>query len=1151
MECIDPTIGEYSLARDALEDPELREAVEKHLQECRYCQMEAAQYGACVEVAKRELANHISSEEIVAFVNDPSEPTLSVEQKRHIEDHLLVCRHCRSLVNQLPPVNDLLAAFEAGEQLPLPEGWDKAREDKFVERLQKTLATQKAQAESDEVERNAPAAMPVAAGSARLSLTQRPKLFFVSLSAPARAGVAATLVALIALPFIYWLTRAPQPGFDPRYGIPYRSASGVALITPEDGATVGVYQEFRWQPVSSARGYTLTIRERATGRIVLQAPTMSASYLLIERDAQNLANAVQYEWFITARVDSTEVQSPTRQFTFTEPTRSLSHVDFPQQRRESLKARARSGNQATRDVLLRDIESYIAEHRGAQTPDRAWALGFRGFILYFSNKRNEAAASYREAITLWEAIGIPSVLDYAGSLINYALASQDAGHLDEALTFYQKASTLLRSRDEDDYLKLRSTCLLNLGTLYRLVGLPRQAQQVYQEALDIDRRLNNMGNVAEELGNIGNLLVDELGDPQSGVTRLEEAVGIHRAIAEREGEPRSTMADALDGLAVAYRMLGDPRRALMIFEEALLVDRRLENEAGVLATTNNVADLLMTELGDTHAALERYREALDIIARNDDANPDDVWRTYDGLGRAQLSLGNLAAAEEQFNKALETIYSLRSTLNEREFRQHFRALRTSPHYGIALLRTRQNDTAGLFSAIEAGRATTLREAGQRRVDNSGGNPSMATVSLADLQSALNDGEMALQYLFGAPTDRLILLAVTRNSATWYLLSTGKATDSLVRDVINGVLGGRTEIASEQGQLIELSRQLLPAALIETLRQQNINRVIISPDGSLNNLPLEALKIALRGDESDYLLRWFTISTVPSLSWWMNARHQWNATNNNLGDVLAIADPYIAEGGCRARSAIVNEYLAFRAAPDWSPLRFSRNEVNVVARYANHNSLVLRNHEAQSSRFIAAQPVNFKILHFATHALSGGTLDTSMLLFGCAGEMDVLNGSEIEDLELNGQLVVLSVCDASAGDTLSNEGNDSLMSGFLLAGAGCVVASRWRVRDDIPVELMETFYDQLSRGSTVDEALRTAKLRYLENTDNNPRAWAAFTALGYGDMRVAIQPTFSVKARRVLLKYWWVLALTALLLAAGAVNLIRRRYQQRQSSNRVA
>lgn len=1151
MECIDPSIGKYSLARDALEDPELREAVEKHLQECRYCQTETAQYSACVEVAKRELANHISSEEIIAFVNDPTEPTLSAEQKRRIEDHLLVCRYCHGLVAQVPPVSDLLAAFEAGDQLPLPEGWDKAREDKFVERLQKTLANQKAQTESDEVDRAAPAAMPVTTGSARLPLAQRLKLLFVSLSTPARAGVAATLVALIALPFVYWLSRAPQPGFDPRHGIPYRSSSGVALITPEDAATVGVYQEFRWQPVSSARGYRLTIRETATGRIALQAPSMSASYLLIERDAQNLANAAQYEWFVTARVDSTEAQSPTRRFTFTKLTQSLSYVDFPQQRRELLKARARSGNQATRDVLLRDIESYIAEHRGAQTPDQAWALGFRGVILYLSNERNEAAASYREAIALWETIGIPNVLDYAGSLINYALASQDAGHLDEALISYQKATTLLRSRDEDDYLNLRSTCLLNLGTLYRLVGLPRQAQQAYQEALDIDRRLNNMGNVAEELGNIGNLLVDELGDPQSGVTRLEEAVGIHRAIAEREGEPRSTMADALDGLAVAYRMLGDPRRALAVFEEALLVDRRLENEAGVLATTNNIADLLMTELGDTHTALERYREALDIIARNDDANPDDVWRTYDGLGRVQLNLSNLAAAEEQFNKAIETIYSLRSTLNEREFRQHFRALRTSPHYGIALLRMRQNDAAGLFSAIEAGRATTLREVSQRRANSSNSNSSTTTASLADLQSTLSDGDMALQYLFGAPTDRLVLLAVTRDSATWYLLSTDKATDELVRDVINSVLGERTERASAEGQLIELSRQLLPEELIETLRHQNVNRIIISPDGSLNNLPLEALKIALRGDEPDYLLKWFGISTVPSLSWWMNARRHLNTPNSNSGDVLVIADPYIAQGECRARSAFVNEYLTFRAAPEWSPLRFSRDEANVITRYANYNPLVLSNREAQSNHFIAAQPANFKILHFATHALSGGTLDTSMLLFGCAGEMDVLNGSEIEDLELNGQLVVLSVCDASAGDTLSNEGNDSLTSGFLLAGAGCVVASRWRVRDDIPVELMETFYNQLSRGSTVDDALRTAKLRYLENTDGDPRTWAAFTALGYGDMRVAIRPTFSVKARRVLLKYWWLLVLTALLLVAGAVNLIRRHYQQRQSSNRVA
>jgi CHAT domain-containing protein len=151
-----------------------------------------------------------------------------------------------------------------------------------------------------------------------------------------------------------------------------------------------------------------------------------------------------------------------------------------------------------------------------------------------------------------------------------------------------------------------------------------------------------------------------------------------------------------------------------------------------------------------------------------------------------------------------------------------------------------------------------------------------------------------------------------------------------------------------------------------------------------------------------------------------------------------------------------------------------------------------------------------------HTLSpGATLDTSLLLFGCGEQMDVLMGSEITNMRLSGQLMILSACDTNVGDTLFGEGNDSLASGFLMAGSSSVIASRWRVRDYVAASLMETFYDRLSQGDTVDESLRTAKLRYIDKVDADPRNWAAFTVLGNGGMRVPIEPSESVRFVRLI------------------------------------
>jgi len=48
-------------------------------------------------------------------------------------------------------------------------------------------------------------------------------------------------------------------------------------------------------------------------------------------------------------------------------------------------------------------------------------------------------------------------------------------------------------------------------------------------------------------------------------------------------------------------------------------------------------------------------------------------------------------------------------------------------------------------------------------------------------------------------------------------------------------------------------------------------------------------------------------------------------------------------------------------------------------------------------------------------------------------------------------------------------------------------------------LMEFFYEELSKGKSKTEALRIAKLKYLESTDDellkHPYYWAAFTVSG--------------------------------------------------------
>jgi CHAT domain-containing protein len=105
--------------------------------------------------------------------------------------------------------------------------------------------------------------------------------------------------------------------------------------------------------------------------------------------------------------------------------------------------------------------------------------------------------------------------------------------------------------------------------------------------------------------------------------------------------------------------------------------------------------------------------------------------------------------------------------------------------------------------------------------------------------------------------------------------------------------------------------------------------------------------------------------------------------------------------------------------------------------------------------------------------------------------------EVFDLELDGQLVVLSACQTAVGsgsraDVPPGDEWVGLLQAFLQAGAGSVVASLWAVEDDATAEVMTRFHGAIASGAPAATALAHA----LRDPDTaHPFYWAAFIASG--------------------------------------------------------
>lgn len=160
-------------------------------------------------------------------------------------------------------------------------------------------------------------------------------------------------------------------------------------------------------------------------------------------------------------------------------------------------------------------------------------------------------------------------------------------------------------------------------------------------------------------------------------------------------------------------------------------------------------------------------------------------------------------------------------------------------------------------------------------------------------------------------------------------------------------------------------------------------------------------------------------------------------------------------------------------------------------------------EATESTFLG-QTLTKDIIHLAMHSIMNEENGmNSFLLFG--DNQDSLNDQklyayEVYHLDMDSELLVLSACNTGTGELKNGEGSLSMAHAFQYAGAKSIVSSLWRVPDQSSSYLMTQFYGFLKDGMKKDQALRQAKLSYLNDetipdSQKTPYYYAGFIATG--------------------------------------------------------
>ena len=683
-------------------------------------------------------------------------------------------------------------------------------------------------------------------------------------------------------------------------------------------------------------------------------------------------------------------------------------------------------------------------------PDVAQSCSNLASLYYHQGRYADAEPLLRRALAIYEKALGPEHPDLATTLNNLA-ELYTHGRYADAEPLFKRALAIMEKALGPDHPNV-AAALNNLAQLYsgqrryaEAEPLHRRALEIREKALppdhpDVSQSLNNLAGLYHSQGRYA----DAEPPYKRALVILEKALG----------PDHPDVAASLNNLAKLYRAQGRYADALPLVQTTIRRGR---------STLSVALPLLFAAQGNGLMPASRAQDdALNVVQR---ASQSAAAAAVNKLG-ARLAAGSgrlaglvrndqdLAAEAEALDKAILAAVSKEPAKRDAAAEQRIRER-------LAEIAKQRTALQGVFAAEFPDYAALS-------------NPQPLAVK--EIQALLSDGEALLTYATGDKES--YVFAVTRTSAAWKPIVLGTA--ALAEKVAAFRRGLDIEVLRQSARsgkpvLFDLGlANELYAALIGPVEEvtKDSSHLLVVPSGPLTSLPFHLLvtekpatAIPQLKDIGSYrdaawLIKRQAVSVLPALAS-LKALRQVARRDPGAKPLVGFGDP-VFDPAARVRVAAVGPATGQRTTGTrgynevWDgaiidraklaqlqPLPESAAELREVAAKLGAPDADLHLQQDASETTVKRTPLaDYRVVHFATHALVAGDVKglaepaLALTLPQTPTELDdgLLTASEVAQLKLNADWVVLSACNTAAADKPGAEALSGLARAFFYAGA---------------------------------------------------------------------------------------------------------------------